>query len=196
MIVRVKPHRTFAWAILGLLGATILADFLVGGLMASGATWLQSTPIATWVTERFGVPFSLGEIDAFEARDYLWAAAYGTLGLGLVIHGLRDLLVPRKVLVADDEGISVHLSGWFGRTTRIPWPVIDDIRGGRLTHLDAISEALMVTVTSNEGIPSDPWGARWIDDNTLAIVARHWTKTPDAVAEGLKDLALQAKAVL
>lgn len=196
MIVRVKPHRTFAWAMLGLAGATILADFVVGGLLANVATTLQSTPFATWLTERFGVPFSLGEIDAFEARDFLWAAAYGTLGVGLIIHGLRDLLVPRKVLEADGDGIALHLTGWFGRATRIPWSVIDDVRGGRLTHLDAVSEALMVTVTTSEGIPADPWGARWIDDNTLAISARHWTKTPDAVAEGLTELALRSKALI
>ena len=196
MIVRVKPHRTFAWAMLGLLGATILAEFVVGGLLASVASSLQSTPFVTWLTERFGVPFSLGEIDAFEARDFLWAAAYGTFGLGLIVHGLRDLLVPRKVLEADDEGIAVHLTGWFGRATPIPWSVIDDVRGGRLTHLDGVSEALMVTVTTNEAIPTDPWGARWIDDNTLAIMARHWTKTPDEVAEGLTELALRSKATL
>ena len=196
MIVRVKPHRTFAWAMLGLLGATILADFVVGGLLASVASSLQSTAFVTWLTERFGVPFSLGEIDAFEARDFLWAAAYGTFGVGLIIHGLRDLLVPRKVLEANEEGIAVHLTGWFGRATRIPWNVIDDVRGGRLTHLDGVSEALMVTVTTNEAIPADPWGARWIDDNTLAITARHWTKTPDEVAEGLTELALRSKANL
>jgi len=196
MIVRVKPHRTFAWAMLGLLGATILADFVAGGLLASVGVSLQSTAFVTWLTERFGVPFSLGEIDAFEARDFLWAGAYGTFGLGLIVHGLRDLLVPRKVLEANDEGIAVHLTGWFGRATSIPWSVIDDVRGGRLTHLDGVSEALMVTVTTNEAIPADPWGARWIDDNTLAIMARHWTKTPDEVAEGLTELALRSKATL
>ncbi len=196
IVVRVKPHRTFGWAMLGLLGATILADFLVGGLLSGAATWLEDTAFVAWVTERFGVPFTLGEIDPFEARDYLWAAAYGTFGFGLIVHGLRDLLIPRKVLVADEGGMTVHLSGWFGRPTKIPWSVIDDVRGGRLTHLDHVSEALMVTVTTSESIPEDPWGARWIDDHTLAITARHWTRTPADVAEGLTDMAIRSRAVV
>lgn len=181
---------------LGLLGATILADFLVGGLLSGAAAWLQGTAFVAWLTGRFGVPFTLGEVDAFEARDFLWAAAYGTFGIGLIVHGLRDLLIPRKMLVADDDGMTVHLSGWFGRPTEIPWSVIDDVRGGRLTHLDHASEALMVTVTTPESIPQDPWGARWIDDHTLAIAARHWTRTPADVAEGLTEMAIRSRAVV
>lgn len=195
MIVRVKPHRTFGWAMLGLLGATILADFMVGGLLATTATWMSATPLATWATERFGVPFTLGELDAFEARDFLWAGFYGAFGAGLIVHGLRDLLVPRKVLVADDQGVRVHLGGWLGRATLIPWRVIDDIRAGRFSNLDHVSEALMVTVTDRSGLPDDPWGARWVDENTLGLVAKHWTRKPADVADGLTEILVRSQVV-
>ena len=192
IVVRIKAYRTFGWAVLGLVGVAILADFLVGGLLAGLGQWFVELSGVQSLAEWLGIPLSLGELDEFEPRDVLLAAFYGSIGVALAVYGIRDLLLPRKVLVGDRDGLTVHLGGWFGAPTYIPWGSIDDVRPGRLEDLDAVTSALLVTVTSPDDIPSDPWGARWVDEYTLAISAKHWTKSPTEVAESLAQITSSA----
>lgn len=196
IVVRAKAYRTFGWAVLGLVGVAILADFVVGGLLAGIAEWFAQLSGVQSAADWLGIPLSLGELDEFEPRDVLLAAFYGTIGAALTVYGIRDLMLPRKVLVADQDGLTVHLGGWFGRPTHIPWRSIDDVRPGRLEHLDAVSPALMVTVTSLDGLPLDPWGAGWVDEYTLAINAKHWTKSPTEVAEEVAEIALRLGTII
>lgn len=204
MIVRLKPQYTFGWAVLGLFCLLVvlgvyLVDVGSGGTEVATARFAArfgSLGIATWITDNLGVPFTIAELDAWEARDYILAGLYGTAGLGLVGYGLRDLLVPRKMLSATNEGVSLRLNGWFGKTSFVPWLAIDDVRPGRMSDYDEVTEVLVFTVVDRSGLPDDPWGARWIDDYTLAVPTRRWTHSAETVTQSLRELALQSMVTI
>lgn len=196
MTVRLKPQYAFGWAVLGLFCLVVVAEVSLGGVLNRIGTWVSGWAVATWITETWGVPFSIAELDAWESRDYVLAGLYGTAGIGLVGYGLRDLMFPRRMLIATAEGVTVRLRGWFGKTSYIPWLSVDDVRPGRLSDFDEVTEVLVFTILDRSGLPSDPWGARWIDEYTLAVPTRRWTHSADEVASGLRPLALQAMVTI
>lgn len=196
MTVYGKPFRAFAWGLVGVITLGVVADFLGGGTLRALSGWLIETPLTATLTETFGVPFGLGEIDAFEARDYLLIGLYGAVGLPLLVYAFRELVVRRAYLSTDTDGVTLRLSGWFGRPSVIPWKDLEDARTGTVTIWDLESPALLLELRSRDSVPIDPWGARWLDRDTLAVSARHWATPPDEVAKKLADLAVRNLTVL
>jgi hypothetical protein len=56
---------------------------------------------------------------------------------------------------------------------------------------DAIA-LFVVGVFSREGLPDNPWGARWVTENELGILAEDWGDDPQVVAEKVADYAVEA----
>jgi hypothetical protein len=49
---------------------------------------------------------------------------------------------------------------------------------------------MWVTVSNPERLPNNPWGARWIEPDTLAVMAADWERTPRFVAEAAAEIAV------
>ena len=163
--VRRRPFGPFVIALVGVPLMAIMYDFLTG----------------SHVLIRFGELIYRDEVEAFEARDLIWAAAFGIVGTLALAWGLRELLFPRRVLIVDDSGLLISVGGPFGSLVRVPWADVDDMRVGELTIDEETKPSIDLTILDRALLPENPWGARWRDGHTLAIDAGSWDKTPEAV---------------
>ena len=50
----------------------------------------------------------------------------------------------------------------------------------------------VVGVFKREGLPDNPWGARWVDERELGVLAEDWGEDPQVVAEKVADYAVDA----
>jgi hypothetical protein len=133
-----------------------------------------------------------GDPQLVEPRDVIWAAVLLVLGLIFIGFGLRELLIPTPVLMADAVGLHLHLGHPLSGLVTIPWEDVDDIGAEDLNDDGSMIPVMWVRMLSPERLPENPWGARWIEADTLAVMAADWEKTPRFVAEAAADIAVAA----
>lgn len=146
----------------------------------------------------FGLFSSLvftGDPPLVEPRDVIWAVALLILGLIFIGFGLRELLLPRPVVLANAAGLHLHLGHPLSRPVTIPWAEIDDIGAEDLDDDGSVIPVMWVRVSNPEHLPANPWGARWIERDTLALMAADWERDPRYVAEAAADVAVNAPQV-
>ena len=143
----------------------------------------------------FGVIGSLvftGDPPPVEPRDVIWAVVLLILGLIFIGFGLRELLIPRPAVSADAIGLHLHLGHPLSRLVTIPWSEVDDIGAEDLDDDGSVIPVMWVRVSDPQQLPANPWGARWIEPDTLAVMAADWERTPRFVAEAAADIAVNA----
>ncbi len=146
----------------------------------------------------FGVFSSLvftGDPPLVEPRDVIWAVVLLMLGLIFIGFGLRELLIPTPVLLADAKGLHLHLGHPLSRLVTIPWSEVDDIGAEDLDDDGSVIPVMWVRVSNPEHLPPNPWGARWIEPDTLALMAADWERTPRFVAEAAAEIAVNSPQV-
>jgi hypothetical protein len=127
-----------------------------------------------------------------EPRETVWAVALMIVGLILVLWGLKELISPARVVVADSEGLHLKLNGPFRSAFTLPWAMVEDVGSGTVDDEGDLLPVLWVRSTEPGLFPLDPWGARPIDDRTLAILAADWEVGHVAAAAGVSQKALEA----
>jgi hypothetical protein len=137
-----------------------------------------------------------GDPSPLEPRDVIWAVVLLILGAIFIGFGLRELLIPRPALLADATGLHLHLGHPFSRLVTIPWSEVDDIGAEDLNDDGSVIPVMWVRVLSPGQLPANPWGARWIEPDTLAVMAADWERTPRFVAEAAAEIAVDAARVL
>ena len=127
-------------------GEWFLEQFLQGICGVMTTLRVGRSPMRMWLIALAGVPFVVmaadfmarrrilnwfvqliyGERtpDAFEARDTLWAVVFLVVGATFIVLGLKELIFPRPVLVADEETTRWALRGPFRALVEIPWDSI------------------------------------------------------------------------
>lgn len=135
---------------------------------------------------RFGdLVYGTEEVPAFEPRDTILAILFIIVGLALIIWGLRELVFPSKVFVADEEGIRVAAAGPFRRPTLIPWASLIDVEYESITDDGRIRPGVRVKVADRTNLPDHPWGARWVGPTDLMIDATGWSPPADGLVEAV-----------
>ncbi len=124
----------------------------------------------------------------FEPRDTIWAWAFIVIGAAMVALGLKELLAPAKVVGGDDAGLHLRLSGPFRPPSLIRWSDLRSVRSERFDDGGEAVEALIVEVGDDAELPDDPWGARWIESGTLAMLAEGWDQPAEVVAHRIESL--------
>lgn len=173
------------------------------------AVEVERSAVRTWLLALLGIPFMLlgadmflqqkligrlGEwiygaepLPAFENRDRVLAALMLVVGACLTLWGLKELLVPRKVLVGDETGIRAALAGPFRRAVAIPWSDVVDVRHGVAGEEGDRRPVLDIEVTDPSRLPFQLWGARW-SGAEIVIDATGWSPAADEVAASLSRL--------
>jgi hypothetical protein len=134
--------------------------------------------------------FNPNEPQLFEPRDVIWAAVILLIGIILSGFGLKELLSPKPVLTAGPSGLGLRLAGPFRAPVTLPWEVVDDIGAEVVDDDGDLVPVLWVRLADRELIPADPWGARWIDESTLAVLASDWELPAPVVAERVTEVAM------
>lgn len=172
---------------------------------------VRRSAVKMWLLAIVGVPFVLygldvlyeqrvigrlleliypnGDAPGLETRDLAWAWVF-VLGAGaMTAWALKELMFPRKVLTADDERIYIGIGQPWSRPVSIPWEFVRLIRSAMASDDGDIFPVLVMSMESTRDLPDRPWGARWLDDSTLAINAREWDMPATKVAEALQAMA-------
>lgn len=172
VVVRRSPWKVMALGVLGSIAVLLVVDYVwnVLGLFDRVIEWSYATK----------------EPEAWEPRDDILAALIGVTGGFMVLFALKELLAPRRLFVATTDGVRLPLSGPFGRTTSIGWLQVEDI--------ETADRSLHVRLSNAGGVPSDPWGARWSGDLTLAVPTWWWDRPADEVLDEIAEKQLPADA--
>ena len=135
----------------------------------------------------------VGDPQLVEARDIIWAGVLLALGSIFIVFGLRELIVPKPVLVADAGGLHLHLGHPFSRPVTVPWGEIDGIGAEDLDDDGSVIPVMWVRISNPSRLPANPWGARWIEADTIAVMGADWERTPQAVARTVASIAATAR---
>jgi len=130
----------------------------------------------------------------FEPRDVIWAWVMLVCGGIMVIFGLKELMFPSAVAEANVLGLRLKLSGPFRPASFLTWEDIDDVGSGSVADEGDRLPVVWIRVFDPGLLPDQPWGARWIDDRTVAVLASDWDRSAVRAAEEITRLALDAVA--
>lgn len=150
---------------------------------------LTQRRITRWLTDLL---FRPEDVQIFEPRDVIFAWVMFLFGALLVIWGLKELFVPTKVVECHDEGIMVKLNGPFRPASMIPWNNIRDVGGADIDDEGDTIPLLVISVFNRDHLPDYPWGARWVDELELGILAQDWGEDPQTIAERIADYAIES----
>jgi len=131
-----------------------------------------------------------GSPEVLEPRDYIWAVVLIVVGLIIAVYGVAELVNPRPVLSTSDEYLSVRLGHPLAQATRIAWSDMIDVGAEELDDEGDPTPVLWLKVAHPAQLPSHPWGARWLDANTIALLASDWEHPPTRVAEEVARAAM------
>jgi hypothetical protein len=132
-----------------------------------------------------------GEVPGIETRDLAWAWAFVLGGGATAAWSLKELIAPRKIVTADEEGLTFSLGGPFSKTVSTPWIVIDAVRSAQASDDGDVFPVLVVEFlegSAPRSLPAWPWGARWIDTRTLAIAASEFDRPVSRIAVDIEAL--------
>jgi hypothetical protein len=150
---------------------------------------LTARRITRWLTDLI---FRPEDIQIYEPRDVIFAWVMLLFGALLVGWGLKELFVPTKVVECQDKGLALRLRGPLRPPELIPWDNIRDVGGDDIDDDGEVIPLLVLTVFSREGMPENPWGARWVGELELGVMAQDWEIDPDTAAERIADFAVEA----
>lgn len=150
---------------------------------------LTERRITRWLTDLI---FRPEDVQIYEPRDVIFAWVMFLFGALLVVWGLKELFVPTKVIECRDEGLAIQINGPFRRPCLIPWNNIRDVGATDVDDEGDLVPLLVVSVFDREGLPRNPWGARWVTASELGILAQDWEENPQRAAERIADYAVDA----
>jgi len=177
VVIRRSAMRMWKWSLAGVPLVVIAVDVLTRRRLTNALREVLFRPEDTQI---------------FEARDVIWAWVMLVCGLILVGVGLKELMFPTGVIEADAGGLRLRLSGPLRPPTSLTWDQVDDIGSGSVADEGDRLPVLWVRVFDPEDLPDQPWGARWIDESTIAVLASDWDRTAVRAAEEITLLALEA----
>jgi hypothetical protein len=136
-----------------------------------------------------------GDPQLVEPRDVIWAVVLLILGSIFILFGLRDLLLPVAVVLADSRGLQLHIGHPLSHPVLIPWHEVEDIGAEDLNDDGSVVPVFWVKVSNPNRLPRNPWGARWLEPDTLGVMAADWERPPLMVAQAAAEVALASPSI-
>lgn len=149
---------------------------------------LTNRRMTNWLRE---IIFRPEDTQIYEPRDVIFAWAMLLFASFLVLWGLKELFIPTRIIECKPEGLALKLRGPFRVPSLIAWDDIDDVYPGEIRDEGAKVPLLVVKVLDREPLPADPWGARWLDDDKLGMMAEDWSQSPEVIADKIIDCAVE-----
>lgn len=150
---------------------------------------LYKRRITNWLRD---IVFRPEDTQIYESRDVIYAWGILLFALVLVSWGLKELFWPTNVIEGRDDGLAVRLRGPFRKASVIAWPNVVDISAQTMSDEGDTLPLLRIEVLGRQGLPDHPWGARWVEERTLGVLAQDWSDPPDVVATSLTEFAVAA----
>jgi hypothetical protein len=179
-VVRRSAWRMWGVSIVGVPMIVVAIDIL------NGAFTERDGRITTFLRELL---FRPDDTQLPEPRETVWGVALLVVGLVLCVWGLRELVAPTKRVVADEHGLKLRLRGPFQRPVDLPWSAIEDLGSGTVDDEGDLLPVVWLRLVDTTGVPEYPWGARWLDRSTLALLAADWDVSHIAAARRISGAA-------
>ena len=114
-------------------------------------------------------------------RDIGWAIVLGLGGLVLLLWSLRNLIVPRRLLVADEDGLSIAIAARRHPPLRVAWEDVAEIRSGIWEDDGGPVPVLSIRFLDPLLMPLAPRAAA-VDTPWLHLFAEEWDRPAHQVA--------------
>ena len=150
---------------------------------------LTNRRLTNWLRELI---FRPEDTQIFEPRDVIWAWVMALFAGFLVLWGLKELFLPTKVVEARDDGLALKINGPFRSASLVPWDWIVDVKSSEIDDEGTPVPLLAISLATREGLPANPWGARWLDERELALTAEDWSTDPMVASELINNFAVEA----
>ena len=150
---------------------------------------LTQRRITRWLTD---LMFRPEDVQIYEPRDVIFAWVMFGFGAFFVLWGLKELFMPTKVVECTDDGLHLRVNGPFRPASAIAWENIRDVGGADIEDEGDTVPLFVVGVFERVGLPDNPWGARWVGERDLGVLAQDWAEDPQDVAERVADYAVDA----
>jgi hypothetical protein len=132
------------------------------------------------------------ELPAIEPRDQILAALFVLVGATLILWGLKELVFPKKVFSANDQGIRLAIAGPFRPPLLVPWSRVADVSYIVLDDEGDDRPSVLLEVSDRAELPDHPWGARWVGPVELLIDTVGWSPPATDIVESLWQLRQSA----
>lgn len=166
----------------------------IGGipLLVIAIDVLTNRRITNWLRE---IVFAPADTQIYEPRDVIFAWAMLLFSAVIVGWGLKELFWPTKVIEVREAGLLLKLRGPFRQADMVPWGEVVDVVSSTIDDEGDELPVLEVKLLGRGDLPDHPWGARWLDERNLAMLAQDWSKSPEEVVEELIESAVQVARV-
>ncbi len=134
--------------------------------------------------------FRPDQTQIYEPRDVIWAWGMLLFGAIVVIWGLKELFFPTRIIEAKPYGLAVRLSGPLQKPTLIPWENIKDVAAIEIDDEDSVLPLFGIELITRGDLPDHPWGARWLEERLLGVLAQDWSTNPGDVADQIGTYAV------
>ncbi len=159
-----------AW-FLGLLGAVMVIGG--GGILFD---WMPIPRILELIYPQRDPP-------AYETRHLTWALVFLVVGAILIAWTLTRSASRRPIIRAGGDGLELSVRAPLFRPILVPWPDVQAVTAGQESDEYGTVPSLLIRVADPDLLPSQPWGARWAGDGSLAMLALEWDTSVEEVAE-------------
>jgi hypothetical protein len=168
--VEKSPVRIFLFGLVGVVLLLASVDIVWGH-------WLSTVPE---VSEE-GVITTRGRSQ--RRADFVWGAALFVGGVGMFGYAVTSLIRRRPVMVLDEEGIDLFVTGPTADPTFVSWGTIRSVLSAADQDPDGgpAVDVLIFDLNDRGPISDRPWGARW-DGNRLKVDATGWDVAVGEVA--------------
>lgn len=96
---------------------------------------------------------------AQQRRERVWGAALFAGGIAAAAWGIKDLLMPRRVITIDGEGITIRVGRSARSARRYAWEEVADVRSGVVEDEAGPLPVLSLRFVDDATLPEDAWGA-------------------------------------
>ena len=150
---------------------------------------LVNRRIANWLRELL---FSPEDTQIYESRDVIWAWVMLIFAGVVILWGLKELFFPTKVIEYRENGLAIKVRGPLRPHDVIPWSNIVDLTAGEVEDEGDTLSLLGIQLIDRLGLPDHPWGARWVENRVLGVLAQDWSESPGEVARKVSEYMASA----
>jgi hypothetical protein len=127
-------------------------------------------------------------------RDLLWSAAFAGAGVLALGFSLREILLPRPVLVADQRGVQIRIFGGRRSPVVLAWDEIADVRSGILETPSGPVPVLSIMPEDPALLPARPAGAV-TEPPWLHLLADDWDRQPHQLVPLIEPWLRRSRSV-
>ena len=150
---------------------------------------LTNRRLTNWLRD---IIFRPEDTQIFEPRDVIWAWVMFLFAAFIVLWGLKELFIPTKVVECREEGLALKINGPFKKPSVILWENVGDVEGAEVDDEGDRVQLFVVRLMTRGDLPDSPWGARWLDERELGVLADDWAQKAQVVADQVADYAVEA----